>query len=248
MERDSCVIILAGGQGSRLRPYTKVLPKPLIPVCDVPILEVLIHQLRSEGLRRLILAVNYHEGLVRSYFGDGSDLGVEIQYSAENRPLGTIGPLRLVADEMPEHFLVMCGDLLCDMRFRSLLDAHTASGRILTVATCKRVVQINDGVIETADDGTVLSFQEKPTINVWISMGIYAMSRSILKYIPEDRPFGMDELILAMLGAEEPIDTYRHEGEWYGIGTPSELESANVALTERRAKFLRADSELVDVA
>ena len=248
MNDDPCVIILAGGQGSRLRPYTKVLPKPLIPVCDVPILEVLIHQLRSEGLRRLILAVNYHEGLVRSYFGDGSELGVQIQYSREDRPLGTIGPLKLVADEMPEHFLVMCGDLLCDMGFRSLLASHSASGHLLTVATCKRVIQINDGVIEAAEDGTVLSFQEKPTIDVWISMGIYAMSRSILKYIPDDRPFGMDELILALLSAGEPINTYRHDGEWYGIGTPSELERANAALTERRGKFLRAESDLIEVA
>lgn len=248
VRRDHCVVILAGGQGSRLKPYTAVLPKPLIPVCDVPILEVLIHQLRSEGFDRLILAVNRHEGLLRSYFGDGEKFGVEITYSKEERALGTIGPLHLVCDELAENFLVMNGDLLTDLSFRRCLDTHVAAGRVLTVGTCKRIIRVGDGVVETNDDGAITSFREKPVIHFWISNGIYAMSRRVLDFIPRHRPFGMDELVLAMLGAGVPIHTYRHEGEWYDIGCAGDLERANAALTARREKFLSANSNLVGVA
>lgn len=238
MEPNRCVVILAGGQGSRLKPYTTVLPKPLIPVCDLPILEVLVHQLRNDGFKNIILAVNHHEGLLRSYFGDGSSLGVNITYSKEHRALGTIGPLHLVADRLPDHFLVMNGDLLTDLRFSACLDAHVASGRILTVGTFQRNIRIGDGVIETRDDGTIHTFREKPTLSVWVSMGIYAMSRDILKFVPPGQPFGMDQLILALLRANVGVNAYRHNGEWYDIGSPQDLELANLALTERRAKFL----------
>ena len=246
-KNEQTVVILAGGRGSRLRPYTTVLPKPLIPVCEVPILEVLIHQLREAGFGDLILAVNHHEGLVRSYFGDGSGLGVRIGYSKEDRALGTIGPLHLVADRLSDHFLVMNGDLLTDLRFGRLMEAHTSSGRLLTVGTYRRTVQIGDGVIESSPDGDISGFQEKPSINLWISMGVYAMSRGILDFIPVGRPFGMDQLILAMLEQRVKVNTYPHDGEWYDIGSPADLERANVALAQRRGQFLSAESELAAV-
>lgn len=248
MQRDHSVVILAGGQGRRLKPYTTVLPKPLVPVCDVPILEVLIHQLRNEGFHHLILAVNRHEGLLRAYFGDGSEFGVQITYSKEARLLGTIGPLHLVSDMLGEHFLVMNGDLLTDLRFRACLDTHAASGGILTVGTCRRTVQIGDGVIETDTQGQITGFREKPSINLWISNGVYAMSRAVLEFIPQDRPFGMDELILTLLRAHVPVQTHRHEGEWYDIGCADDLDRANAAFSTRREQFFSTCPDPIGIA
>lgn len=243
------VFILAGGQGSRLKPYTTVLPKPLIPVCDVPICEVLIHQLRDAGFRRIILGVNHHEGLVRSYFGDGRSMGVEIEYSRENAPLGTVAPLRLAADRLTDNFLVMNGDLLTDVDFRAMLKAHIAGGCVLTVGTYQRSLQIGDGVIDADDRGQITAFREKPAMNFWISMGVYAMRRSVLDWIPDNQPFGMDTLVLAMLAKGEPVNTFRHEGEWYDIGSPGDLERAAVAFAQRRHRFLPSKSApLVGVA
>ncbi len=237
---DSCAVILAGGQGSRLRPFTTVLPKPLIPVCDVPILEVVIHQLREQGFRKVVLAVNHHDRLIRSYFGDGRSMGVEIVYSKENRPLGTVGPLHLISDELPETFLMMNGDLLTDLRFGSFLEDHAESGRVLSVCTCERRVELGDGVIETSEDGLISGFREKPTVGFWISAGIYAMRRDVLDSIPRETAFGMDQLILGLVGSGVAVRTYRHEGSWYDIGSPEDLRLANAAFAERRDQFLPA--------
>lgn len=244
-----CAFILAGGQGSRLRPYTKVLPKPLIPLCDLPISEILIHQLRRAGFRRLIMGVNHHEALLRSYFRDGKDFGVDISYSRENRQLGTVAPLHLVADRLPEHFLVLNGDLLTDLDFRAFAADHRTTGCDLSIATFRRSVRIGDGVIDIADDGSVSGFREKPQLRFWVSMGIYAMKRSILDIIPNDRPFGMDQLVLTMLKDRRPVQTHRHQGQWYDIGCPTDLERATQAFSEQRSLFLPADAgELAGVA
>ncbi len=248
MDGHDCVVVLAGGQGKRLKPYTSVLPKPLIPVGDIPILEVVIQQLRNARFKRLILAVNHHEHLLRSYFGDGGRFGVSIEYSKEDRALGTVGPLRLVVDRLPDHFIVMNGDLLTDFAYRFFLEDHVASGGVLTVGTCRRSVHLGDGVIEAAADGTIAGFQEKPVVNFWISSGIYAMSRSILRHIPSDRPFGMDELVLGLLEKGVPVRTFPHRGEWYDIGNAEDLEEANVAFAERRQAFLPAGGGLAGVA
>ena len=248
MDQEDCAVILAGGQGSRLKPYTTVLPKPLIPVGDVPILEIVTHQLRGCGFQKLILAVSRRDGLLRSYFGSGEAFGVDFFYSREDRPLGTIGPLHPVVDRLPESFLVMNGDVLTDIDYRQCLDAHKASGCHLTVGVFKRRIQIADGVIEVGSDGRVTSFREKPTRSFWVSMGVYAMNRSVLEFVPRNRPFGMDDVVLAMLGAAAPINTYRHSGEWYDIGCPEDLDRANAAFAKRRARFLHPEHETVGVA
>ena len=245
MGRDECVVVLAGGQGARLKPYTSVLPKPLIPVGDVPILEVVVQQLRDAGFSRLILAVNQHEHLLRSYFGDGARFGVGIEYSREDIALGTIGPLHPVEDRLTEHFLVMNGDLLTNFPYGSCLEDHAASGGLLTVGTCKRTVCVNDGVIETDASGTIVGFREKPAIDFWISNGIYAMSRDVLSHIPPRRRFGMDELVLSLLDKGVPVRTFPHHGEWYDIGSAEDLERATAAFGERREEFLPAERRLV---
>ena len=246
MNREDVVVVLAGGRGGRLSPYTTVLPKPLIPVGDVPILEVVIRQLRSHGFRRLILAVNYRDGLLRSYFGNGEALEVDIAYSKEDRVLGTAGPLHLIADQLPESFVVMNGDILTDLDYRRLLDHHVGSGRALTLAAFNRRIEVADGVIEIDASEALTSFQEKPTISLWVSLGVYALNRAALELIPADKPFGMDDLLLKMLHANMPVNTYRHRGEWYYIGCPQDLERANEAFALRRHRFI-TDGEIAAV-
>ncbi len=243
MDEPKRAVILAGGRGSRLKPYTHVLPKPLMPVCDAPILEVVINQLRENGFTELMLAVNHLEGLVRSYFGDGSDLGVSIAYSKEDRPLGTVGPLQLLADWLPEHFLVMNGDLLTDVPFSELFCDHIRSGCLMTVGTYTREHRIADGVIETNGEGFITDFREKPCHKTLVSMGVYAMSRDVLGHVPTGTPFGMDDLVLTLLGQRIPVNTFRHAGEWYDIGCPQDLDRANKAYAERRASFIRPATE-----
>ncbi len=235
---NDCVVILAGGQGSRLRPYTTVLPKPLMPVGDVPILEVLVKQLRSLGLKRLIFATNYRDGLLRSYFGTGQTLGVDITYCKENRRLGTVGPLHLIADELPQSFLVLNGDILTDLNYRALLDEHKQSGELLTLGTFRRKLKIKDGVLDLDDAGRVAAFREKPTLPLTISLGAYAMDRGILDLIPPDVPYGMDELVLSMLERNLPVNTYHHDGLWLDIGTPGDLEKANELFASKKRTFL----------
>ncbi|GJM24125.1 MAG: nucleoside-diphosphate-sugar pyrophosphorylase [Phycisphaerae bacterium] len=238
---NDCVVILAGGQGSRLRPYTTVLPKPLMPVGDVPILELLVKQLRSLGLKRLIFATNYRDGLLRSYFGTGKSLGVDITYCKENRPMGTVGPLHLVADELPQSFLVMNGDILTDLNYRTLLENHKQSGELLTLGTFRKKLKIGDGVLDIDAAGCVSAFREKPTIPLTISLGAYAMDRDVLDLIPAGVPFGMDELVLTMLERNMTVNSYRHDGMWLDIGTPSDLERANELFASKRKSFLGID-------
>ncbi len=249
MHQRACAVILAGGQGSRLKPFTTVLPKPLIPIDDVPISEIVVHQLREAGFRKIILAVNRHEGLLRSYFGDGERFGLEITYSRETTPLGTAGPLYLMRDRLPEFFLVMNGDLLTDLDYGTLLVQHAASKCDLTVATYRRTQQIADGVIDIDEGGGITSFREKPTHQFWISMGIYACRRSILDLIPDGQPMGMDDVILSMLRAGSSVNTHRHDGAWYDIGCPHSLERATEAFSEHRSRFLpQREAELETVS
>jgi len=248
MGHDDCVVILAGGEGSRLKPYTNVLPKPLIPVGDVPILEVVIQQLRHAGFTRLFLAVNYLDGLIRSYFRNGEDLGVSIAYSKEKRPLGTIGPLHLVADSLPESFLVMNGDILTDLDYRTCLDAHKRSNTELTLVTFERRLDVGFGVAHVDERNAVTGFQEKPAISLSVVAGVYAMNRAVLAHVPGDRAFGIDDLVLTMLKAGLRVNNYGHRGEWYDIGRQPDLERANDAFARRRHKFLRRENELAGVA
>ena len=238
MADGSCAVILAGGLGTRLRPYTDVLPKPLLPVGDVPILEIVVRQLVALGFDRVILAVRYRDDLVRAYFGNGDRFGARIRYSSEDRPLGTIGPLLLVADQLPDSFLVMNCDLLTDMDFAACLKAHQSSGCGLTIATCQREILVADGVIEIDGDDRVTGFTEKPTLTMPISSGIYAVSRSTLKLIPSDRACGVDDLVARMLSSGMPIHAYRHTGAWYDIGCQQDLQRAGEAFVAQRGRFL----------
>jgi NDP-mannose synthase len=222
-------VILAGGRGTRLMPYTMTIPKPLVPVGERPILEIVIEQLKLAGVDHITLTVNHMAEFVMAFFGNGERFGVKIDYSIEKEPLGTVGPVKQVAD-LPETFLVLNGDLLTDVNLTALLAEHVASGARLTVATYKRDSQIDFGVVDVDErSGHVVGFSEKPTYHFVVSTGIYVYSRRLLDDVP-DGPYGFDQLMLEMLARNEPINTYVHDGYWLDIGRPEDYEKANADL------------------
>lgn len=217
-------IILAGGRGTRLRPYTYVLPKPLLPVGETPILELVIRQLASQNFSKVILAVNHQADLIQSYFGNGDKWNIEISYSCEDVPLGTMGPLRLITD-LPHDFLVMNGDILTDLNFHNLFNAHIQSKNLFSVASSTRK-QVNDYGVLSTKRNLLTGFEEKPTSVFQVSMGIYILNRRVVDYIPENTPFGFDNLMLALLAEKENIHVYEHRGYWLDIGRPDDYERA----------------------
>jgi len=217
-------VILAGGQGTRLRPYTVVLPKPLVPVGQYPIAEILVRQLAARGIRQITIAVGYHANLIQAFFGDGRQWNVQVDYSLESKPLGTIGPLRLIPD-LPETFLLMNGDILTDLDFADLCRHHQASGCRFTVAASARRHKIDYGVLKV-DANRLVGFEEKPSVEYHVSMGVYVVNREVLSLVPPDQAYGFDALMLELLRRGDPINIYPHHGYWLDIGRPDDYAQA----------------------
>ncbi|GAA2981680.1 nucleotidyltransferase family protein [Streptomyces lactacystinicus] len=235
-------VILAGGKGVRLRPYTTALPKPLVPIGDQhAILEIVMRQLAAAGFQSVTLAIGHLGHIIRAYVGNGSQWGLRVGYAVEDSPLGTMGPLLTMQDRLPEHFLVMNGDILTDLDFAGVLKHHEASGAPLTIATYARQVKIDFGVL-TADEGTITGFQEKPSIDYRVSMGVYGVSRSALaKYTP-GLPLGFDELVLDLLAAGTPPSAYEFGGYWLDIGRPDDYDRANAEFSTIRPVLMPFES------
>lgn len=217
-------IILAGGRGSRLDPYTRILPKPLFPIGDKPIAEILVHQLKLSGVNEIIMCLGYLADFIKLYFQDGSCFGLTIRYSVETDPLGTAGPLRMV-DDLEENFLVVNGDELTTLDFRALYEHHLAMNADMTVAVQKKSVSSSFGVLEIKD-GQVTAYSEKPTINYWASMGIYVINKRVLSLIPENERFDMPDLVQRLLSEQARVVSYESEDLWFDIGTIADLEKA----------------------
>jgi NDP-sugar pyrophosphorylase family protein len=211
-------VILAGGLGERLRPYTAALPKPLMPVGDYPILEIIIRQLSRSGVQRITLAVNHQAELLRAYFGDGSRWNLEIDYSLETKRLGTMAPLKLI-DDLPENFFIMNGDVLTDLNFKALYDDHVSSKATYTISAYKRNQLIDFGVLKTNDESQLTGFEEKPKNEYLVSMGVYVASKEILDDIPEDTPYGFDDLMKKYIENEDKtVNVRTFDGMWLDIG------------------------------
>ena len=229
-------VILCGGKGTRLRPYTVVLPKPLMPIGEYPILEVVVRQLARDGFSHITLAVNHQAELIRAFFGDGSKWGVHIDYSLENVPLGTMGPLRLI-ENLPPDFLVMNGDILTDLDYASFHDRHVAANRLFTISSYQRLQKIDYGVLVVDESGTLTGFQEKPSKGYEVSMGIYMVSREALDYVP-DAPYGFDSLMGDLLKARREVHVERFGGYWLDIGRPDDYAQAIDEFEKLRPRFL----------
>jgi NDP-sugar pyrophosphorylase family protein len=230
-------IILAGGKGTRLRPYTTLIPKPLVPLGGkYSILEIIIMQLARSGFDRITLAVNHLSQLIMAYFGDGSRFDVRLDYSLEERELSTIGPLTLIGD-LPDNFLVMNGDILCDLDYRAFFEAHVNAGSRISVSAYRRQVKIDFGVLRYDDAGHLVEFREKPTYDFDVSMGIYCLSRAVIEALPRGAPYGFDKLMIDGLACERRIDIRPFSGYWLDIGRPDDYQYADENFAELAAKL-----------
>ena len=218
-------IILAGGKGTRLAPYTSVLPKPLMPVGDRAILELVVDQLAASGVTKVSFCVGYLAHLIRAVFDHRANGDVDIVYVHEAEALGTAAPLRLV-DGLESTFIAMNGDVLTTLDFADLVQYHRASGNVLTIATHVRSIKIDYGMLHLDVSERVRDFEEKPEILSPVSMGIYVMEPSILEFIPDGRAFDFPDLVRELLSAEEQVGAYLFKGMWFDIGRADDYEQA----------------------
>ena len=230
-------VILAGGKGTRLAPYTKVLPKPLMPIGDMPILEVILRQIKLAGIDDVVLTVGHLSELLRTFFQDGSRLGLNISYNYEDSPLGTAGPIAFVSN-LDETFLVMNGDVLSTLPLKELIQFHKAQNAIATIATHHRRVKVDLGVIQWDGDARVTGYIEKPTYDYSVSMGIYVFEPKVLTYVPKGEYYDFPDLVKTLIGVGEKVIGYRFDGYWQDVGRPDDYESAAQDFDQMRSQFL----------
>ncbi len=235
-------VILAGGKGQRLRPYTTVLPKPLMPIGDMPILEVVLRQLKAAGVTRVTMAVGYLAELMQAFFGDGKRLGLQIDYSFEERPLGTVGPLTLIPSLRDEaDFLMMNGDVLTTIDYSRLIARHRESAADVTIATYKREVKIDFGVIETDAADHLTGYIEKPRFDYRVSMGIYCFKAAVLDRLNLGQHLDFPDLIKALLADGRKVASYPFDGYWLDMGRPDDYATAIEEFEARRDEFLPSE-------
>lgn len=230
-------VILAGGKGARLAPYTTILPKPLMPIGDMPILEVLLRQMKRSGVNHVVLTVGHLASLLRAYFGNGAQWDLDITYSKEDKPLGTAGPIALVPG-LDKTFLVTNGDVLTNLSLRKLIAFHRQKGGIATIAAHRRQVKIDLGVIQWGEDDRVMGYIEKPVTDYTVSMGLYVFEPRVLEYIPRGAYLDFPDLILKLIEAGERVNGYNFDGYWMDLGRPDDYAQANEDFVKMRSRFL----------
>ena len=231
-------VILAGGKGTRLRPYTTVFPKPLMPIGDKPILEIIVRQLKARGFKEIIMMVGHLGELIMAFFGDGSKFGVNITYSSEEQPLGTAGGLSLIRDQLLDSFLMINGDTLTTLNFSDLIDYHERNRAIATMALKKRWIAIDFGVIEIdGSNNEVKGYREKPAFESVVSMGVNALRPEVLEYIEPQRYLDFPTLIQNLIVAKKIVKGYTFDGYWLDIGRPDDYEKANAEIEEIYSKL-----------
>jgi NDP-sugar pyrophosphorylase family protein len=235
-------VILAGGKGTRLAPYTTVLPKPLIPIGDLPILEIMLRQLKTYGFTEVVLCVGHLSHLLEAYFGNGSKLGLSISYSHENEPLGTAGPLGLVSG-LDRTFFVMNGDLLSTIDFAAMLRFHRAHGQSATVGLADKTVKIDLGVIETASGDAIADYIEKPSYTYKVSMGIYVFEPSVLSHIREAGRLDLPDLVKSLMRDGERPMGFASNCRWLDMGRIEDYAAAVESFEKDRAIYLPVSVE-----
>jgi NDP-mannose synthase len=230
-------VVLAGGKGARLAPYTRILPKPLMPIGDMPILEVLLRQMKRAGIEDIILTVGHLAQLLRTFFLDGSQWGMNICYSYEDKPLGTAGPLSLIQG-LDSTFLVTNGDVLTTLDLQELLAFHRSQGGIATIAVHHRQVKIDLGVVQWNGGNSISGYIEKPTYDYTVSMGIYVFEPRVLNYIPFNMYLDFPDLVLKLIAAGEKVTGYRFDGYWMDLGRPDDYAQATKDFVGMQKQFL----------
>lgn len=230
-------IVLAGGKGTRLAPYTRVLPKPLMPIGDMPILEVLLRQMRAAGIRQVVLTVGHLSELLRAFFQDGHQWDMQIEYSYEQCPLGTAGPISLI-DGLTETFLVTNGDVLTTMQLRGLIDFHREQHATATIAVHHRKVKIDLGVVQWDAQPRITGYIEKPVYDYCVSMGLYVFEPQVLSYIPRGQYLDFPDLVKKLIAGGEKVVGYPFDGYWQDLGRPDDYEQASLDFDKMRSEFL----------
>jgi NDP-sugar pyrophosphorylase family protein len=238
------VVILAGGEGTRLRPYTTVFPKPLMPIGDRPVLDIVVRQLKAHGFDRVTVATGYLAELIEAFFRDGEAYGIPIDYYREREPLGTVGALALIDGLAEQDILVMNGDVLTDIDYRELLERHSASDAAATIATKVRHIQISLGVLRFDDDGDptrLTGYDEKPAIDFTASMGVYCFAPRALAYIRPGERLDFPDLILRLIAAGEVVRAWPSSNYWLDIGRPGDYEQAQEEFESVRSLLIPPD-------
>ena len=235
-------VVLAGGKGTRLAPYTRIIPKPMMPIGDKAILEIMLHQMRRAGIDEVILTVGHLAGLMRAFFQDGAHLGIHICYSFENHPLGTAGPLSLI-EGLDDTFMVCNGDVLTTLNMREFIDFHIQNKGVATIASHLRQVHIDLGVIQVNGDHSIIGYQEKPTMDYLVSMGIYIFEPEVLQYIPKDQYLDFPDLIKILVKDKKRVVAYPFDGYWEDLGRPDDYEQANIDFEQMRSQFLPQEDQ-----
>lgn len=218
-------VILAGGLGTRLKPFTEVIPKPLLPIGEKAVLEIQIEHLKQHGFDKIYLATNYKSNYIENFFGDGSRYGVNLKISQEEKPLGTVGPLTLLKSELTEPFVVMNGDILSNINFTKFYEFASKKESVLSISIKKIIMPYAFGNIFFNED-LVTGIEEKPDIITYALAGIYVMKPDILNLIPDNEYYGMDSLIKKMLSESRPIAKYELNEYWLDIGRIDDFEAA----------------------
>jgi NDP-sugar pyrophosphorylase family protein len=232
-------LVLCGGRGTRLRPYTTVIPKPLMPIGDYPILEVLLQQLHAAGVREVVLAINYMGQLFRAFFEDGARLGLKVSYVTEDKPLGTAGAVASSLDLLGDDFLVTNGDLLTTLDFGALFAAHQAGTDAATIGLFSREVKIDFGVIETGAGGELALYREKPTYHFDVSMGVNVLKRTVVaQFIRQNEYLDMPDLMMRLVQAGHRVGTFRADCSWLDIGRMDDYQAAVDLFEQRKHDFL----------
>jgi NDP-mannose synthase len=229
-------VILAGGLGTRLAPYTTVFPKPLMPVAGKPVLELVLRRLRRQGIERATLAVSYLEELIRAFFGDGSKLGMELDYYREETPLGTVGVLAML-DDLPDPCLVMNGDVLTTIDIAAMARVHATQHAVMTVATQPREVRIDYGVLETDGQGHIGGYREKPVLKYVVSAGVNLIGAQASRCLRRGEPCDIPTLVTRLIAQGVPVAAYHPDAYWRDIGRPDDYEAANAEFPSLRAEF-----------
>jgi NDP-sugar pyrophosphorylase family protein len=233
-------IIMAGGKGSRLHPYSALFPKPLMPLGDKPVLEILLHQLRAAGVTEVILAVNHLRHLLEAFFGDGSRFGLSITYSVEDRPLGTAGPIGLVLDRLGENFFLTNGDLLTTLDMAAMLADHRARGADASIGTYRRQLRSEFGLLEVDETMRMTGYKEKPTYQHLVSMGIYVLRRDALRpFIVPGEPLDMPALMQSMHQSGRNVFCHSQDCFWLDIGRPEDFAEAQAIVERDPQAFIR---------
>lgn len=234
-------VILAGGRGTRLRPFTVTVPKPLLPLGDRPIVDIVLRQLAADGFRHVCFSLGYMAPLFQNFFGDGSALGLKIDYFVEDEPLGTAGALTLI-DDLAEHFVVQNGDTLTDLDYRALLDAHVAGGAAATIFSQGVEDFVDYGIVEFDGDRRLTAYHEKPTRRYHVSTGIYALSRSLVQMAAAGVRLDMPDLLRDAMEAGMPVACHVQEGAyWRDIGRFDHYEAATKDFEADPSRFLRTE-------